>query len=253
MSLFGKALRLLRGVKKCEHQPTAAILLAAGTGTRLASAEGTTKQLRMLNGKPLFLYSVLAFDASPCIDEIILVIRKEEASAICSAMQGVTLSKPFRLVTGGETRQVSARRGLLAVSEGIRFVAVHDAARCLITPEMIGKVAEEAYTHRAASAACRVTDTVKLVNADGFVEKTLDRDTLFRAQTPQIFEYQLYYAATFVALERQKTVTDDNMLLELVGQSVKMVDCGYENIKVTTKEDLLLAGAILEERAHEEN
>jgi 2-C-methyl-D-erythritol 4-phosphate cytidylyltransferase len=114
---------------------------------------------------------------------------------------------------------------------------------------MIDDVVKAAYAHRAASAGCRVTDTIKRVNAEGFVEKTLDRESLFRAQTPQVFEKKLYYAATYVAYEEKRAVTDDNMLLEAIGQSVKMVDCGYENIKITTKEDLLLADAILDSRS----
>ena len=128
------------------------------------------------------------------------------------------------------------------------YVAVHDAARCLVTPNMISSVATMAYAHRAASAACPVTDTVKQVNDLGFVEKTLDRTKLFRAQTPQIFESKLYRAATYVAFEKKLAVTDDNMLVEALGQTVKMVDCGYENIKVTTKEDLYFARAILQMR-----
>lgn len=252
MSFFGKLFRHPHTLKKVCRPSTAAILLAAGLGTRFPSTDGSTKQLRLLNGKPLFVYSVLAFDAAPSIDEIVLVIRKEEAGAIRAALRALTLSKPLRVITGGETRQASARRGLMSLSEDTGYVAVHDAARCLITPEIIEKVVGEAYRHRAASAACRVTDTVKLVTEAGFVEKTLDRDLLFRAQTPQVFEYKLYFAATYMALERKQTVTDDNMLLELAGQTVKMVDCGYENLKVTTKEDLLFAQAILSERARRE-
>lgn len=251
MSLLGKTFHLLGILKKHHARRTAAVILAAGLGSRMQLADGKTKQLLLLEGKPVFLHTLLAFDRASTIDEIVLVIRKEEVRAVRRVLEGVTLTKPLRLVPGGDTRQESARRGLEAVSDKMTHVAVHDAARCLITPFMIDEVVRAAHIHRAASAGCRMTDTVKLVTPDGFVERTLDRDTLFRAQTPQAFEKKLYYAATYVAYEKKQEVTDDNMLLESIGQTVKMVDCGYENIKVTTKEDLLFAEAILKSRSAE--
>lgn len=250
MSFVGKTFRLLGFLKRHRRPKTAAVILAAGVGSRMQSCDGKTKQLMLLKGVPVFLHTVLAFDRAPTIDEIVLVIKKEEAKEIQRALRGAApLKKPIRLVSGGDTRQDSARRGLEAVSKDMMYVAVHDAARCLVTPQMIDDVVLAAHRHRAASAGCRVTDTIKLVSATGFVEKTLDRDRLFRAQTPQAFEKKLYYAATYVAYEEKRAVTDDNMLLEAIGQAVKMVDCGYENIKVTTGEDLLLADAILDSRA----
>lgn len=248
MSFSGNASKLFRLLCGKRRPATAAIILAAGLGTRMQSKSGKTKQLLMLGGKPLFLHSVLAFDECGDIDEIVLVIRKEELRDVRRILKGYKIKTPIRLAIGADTRQESARRGLEAVSEKMAYVAVHDAARCLITPNMISSVATMAYAHRAASAACPVTDTVKQVNELGFVEKTLDRMKLFRAQTPQIFESKLYRAATYVALEKKQAVTDDNMLVEALGQTVKMVDCGYENIKVTTREDLYFARAILQMR-----
>lgn len=248
MSFMGKASNLFRLLCGKKRPTTAAIILAAGLGTRMQSKDGKTKQLLVLGGKPLFMHSVLAFDTCSAIDEIVLVVKKDEAREVRRALKQHKIKTPLRLVGGGETRQESARRGLEAVSESMAYVAVHDAARCLVTPDMIASVASMAYAHRAASAACPMTDTVKQVNEQGFVERTLDRTKLFRAQTPQIFEAKLYRAATYVALEEKLSVTDDNMLLESIGQTVKMVDCGYENIKVTTKEDLLFARAVLQMR-----
>lgn len=251
MSVFEKASFVFRLFARIRRPRTAAVILAAGLGTRMQNDGGRTKQLLLLEGKPVFLYSVLAFDAAPSIDEIVLVLRKEEIPFVKTVLKTTDIKKPLRIVVGGKTRQDSARRGLEAVSKKMRYVAVHDAARCLITPEMIERVAKAAHTHRAASAGSPVTDTVKQVSEAGFVERTLDRATLFRAQTPQIFEKKLYYAATYAALDRKETVTDDNMLLELFGQTVKMVDCGYENIKLTTPSDLIFARAILAAREEE--
>ncbi len=248
MSLTQKATRVLRFLCGKKRPRTAAVILAAGLGTRMDAGDGLTKQLLVLEGKPLFLHSVLAFDASKVIDEVVLVVRKEEFRTVRRTLRGYRFQKPLRLTVGGTTRQMSAARGLEAVSDKMEYVAVHDAARCLVTPAMIEAVASAAYATRAASAGCRMTDTVKVVSKDGFVEKTLDRDTLFRAQTPQIFEIGLYRAATYVAIEKKQAVTDDNGLLEKIGQTVKMVDCGYENVKVTTKEDLAFARAILRMR-----
>ena len=244
---------VFRFLKSHRRPTTAAIILAAGLGTRMREEGTPTKQLLILDGKPLFLHSVLAFDACSYINEIVLVVRKSEFREVRLALKGYKFKKPIRLTVGGETRQESARRGLEAVSDKMQYIAVHDAARCLITKEMIADVVAMAHATRAASAGAPVTDTIKQVSKDGFVERTIDRSTLFRAQTPQVFEAKLYRAATYVALEKNQSVTDDNMLVELLGQTVRMVDCGFENIKVTTKEDLPLARAILrmrEEKSH---
>ena len=248
MSFTEKANRVLRFLKGKKRHKTAAVILAAGLGTRMKGTEGQTKQLLTLNGKPLFMHAVQSFDASPYIDELVLVVRREEYREVRRILKGYRLKKPLRLTVGGDTRQASARRGLEAISDDMEYISVHDAARCLITPDMIADVVTAAHANRAASAGSPVTDTIKQVTKDGYVEKTIDRSTLFRAQTPQVFECNLYRAATYAALDRKQTVTDDNMLVELIGQTVKMVDCGSENIKVTTKEDLTLARIILRMR-----
>ena len=251
MSFTEKANRILRFLTGTKRPKTAAVILAAGLGTRMKGTEGRTKQLLTLDGKPLFMHSVLAFDASPYIDELVLVVRKDEYREVRRILKAYKLKKSLRLISGGDTRQASARRGLDAISDKMEYVAVHDAARCLITSDMIADVVTAAHANRAASAGALVTDTIKRVNKDGYVEKTIDRSTLFRAQTPQVFECNLYRAATYSAIEKNQAVTDDNMLVELIGQTVKMVDCGSENIKVTTKEDLMLARLILRARADE--
>ena len=253
MSFTENAVRVLRFLSGCRRPRTAAVILAAGLGTRMKDTEGRTKQLLTLDGKPLFMHSVLAFDASAYIDELVLVVRKEEFREVRRALKAYKIKKPIRLTVGADTRQASARRGLEAISEKMEYIAVHDAARCLITPDMIADVVTAAHANRAASAGTPVTDTVKQVSKDGYVEKTIDRSLLYLAQTPQVFECKLYRAATYVAIEKKQTVTDDNMLVELLGQTVKMVDCGSENIKVTTKEDLTLARIILRTRAEKTN
>lgn len=238
-----KALRLLTGR---ERPKTAAVILAAGLGTRMGAAVKNKKQFLSIEGIPVFIRSLLAFDACEVIDELVLVIGREDLRPVKRALASYTIKKPLRVVYGGAVRQESARRGFEALSKGMRFVAIHDAARCLITPEAIRSVVLAAHASRAASAACRSTDTLKRVNADGFVLETVDREEIFRAQTPQVFACDLYRTATYVAREQGAVVTDDNMLVERLGQTVKMVDVGPENIKITTPEDLYFAKAVLQ-------
>ena len=132
------------------------------------------------------------------------------------------------------------------IDERSRFVAIHDGARCLITPEQIRKVCRAAYRHRAATAACPVTDTVKLANRRGFIDKTLDRDKIFLAQTPQVFHADLYRAA--LANVKDDSLTDDNQLMEKVRHPVRLVDTGKDNLKITTPDDVARATFILAQR-----
>ena len=239
---------LLRLLTLTRRPRTAAVILAGGVGSRMQNKDHTTKQLLTLGGIPVVIRSLTAFDQSPYIDELVLVIRKEEKDTIKALLEVYKIKKPLRLVAGGETRQLSAISGFLAISQKAKFVAIHDAARCLVTEDMIAKVVSAAYADGAASAAAPVHDTVKQVDKDRKVIKTLDRATLWRAGTPQVFRADLYRAAAFTAQKEGFEATDDNMLAERIGYAVRMVDCGEENIKLTTKTDLYIAEAILRSR-----
>ena len=135
---------------------------------------------------------------------------------------------------------------LWAIGHHVKYVAIHDGARCLVTTDMIKRVLRAAYKHRAASAATTVTDTVKLANKRGFIEKTIDRRYVYLAQTPQVFHVDLYHAA--LALGKTTLATDDNQLMEDLGVAVKLVNCGPENMKITTPEDIGRAKDILARR-----
>ena len=240
--------RALRAVNGKFRPRTAAVILAGGVGARMQREAGETKQLLSVAGAPVVIHSVLAFENSPYIDEIVLVTRAEEKERLKALLAKYNVQKVAKIVLGGETRQQSAENGFNAISSGMKFVAIHDAARCLITPEMIGKVISASYANRAASAGTPVTDTVKEVDANGYVLNTPDRASLWAAQTPQVFETSLYRVAIEMAKREGYAVTDDNMLVERLGQTVKMVDCGEENIKITTPKDLILAEAFLRKR-----
>lgn len=225
------------------HHFTSAIIAAAGSGTRMNSDK--TKQLLTLEGIPVIVRTLQAFESCPVIDEIIVSAKADELDFYEEYRKEYSPKKLARVVVGGATRQESVLRGFEAVSDKSEFVAIHDGARCLITPEKIEKVIRAAYNHGAATAASRVSDTVKKANAAGFAAETIDRDSLWLAQTPQVFKTELYRAAAYVAKEEGFTATDDNMLAEHIGYPVKLVDCGTGNIKLTTPADLAVAEVLL--------
>lgn len=224
---------------------TAAIILAGGTGSRMQSDK--TKQFIDILGKTVLERTVLAFDKCELINEIVVVVREGEESDAITLINKLNISKSFKTVIGGACRAESAKNGFLAISQDTDFVAVHDAARCLITPEMIDKVVKMAYKTSAATAVCSVSDTVKQVDKDGKIVATIPRETVFRAQTPQVFSKDVYKRA-LIRCEDLSAITDDNMLLENIGADIYAVDLGYNNIKITTQEDLRLAKNILTER-----
>lgn len=224
---------------------TAAIILAGGTGSRMQSDK--TKQFIDILGKTVLERTVLAFDKCELINEIVVVVREGEESDAITLINKLNISKSFKTVIGGACRAESAKNGFLAISQDTDFVAVHDAARCLITPEMIDKVVKMAYKTSAATAVCSVSDTVKQVDKDGKIVATIPRETVFRAQTPQVFSKDVYNRA-LIRCEDLSAITDDNMLLENIGADIYAVDLGYNNIKITTQEDLRLAKNILTER-----
>ncbi len=237
---INQALRLLtlRGRPK-----TAAVILAAGSGSRMNS--DTTKQLMTVCDLPLFVHSVLAFEKCKYIDEIVLVCKKDERECVKEILSAYKVDKLKCVVAGGKTRQLSALAGFEAISGKMDYVAIHDAARACVTAEMISDVVAMAHAYGAASAVGKVTDTVKNFDSDGFISSTLDRERLMGAQTPQVFSVSMYRAGAYLALKDKSEVTDDNMLVERLGFRVKAVDCGPDNFKVTTHHDIERAEAIL--------
>lgn len=223
---------------------TSAVIVAAGNSTRMG--KGVSKQLLKLSGVPVLARTLHAFAQSGYIDEIIVVARAEDMHDITLLLTKYGIKKPVRLVVGGATRAESVKRGVEAINKKAKFVAIHDGARCLITPPMIKKVLRAAYMHRAATAACTVHDTVKIATKRGFIERTENRDHVWLAQTPQVFDVNLYRAA--LANVKDENLTDDNQLIEAIGYPVKLVDCGADNLKITSPEDLPRAEAILAER-----
>lgn len=223
----------------------AAVILAAGVGKRMGG--GTTKQQLLIDGISVLRRTLLAFEACEDIKSIVIVTREDEISFVERESRGIT--KLYKTVLGGRVRAESAYNGFKAIPADSEYVAIHDAARCLITPEMISRVASDAKKHGAATASSRVTDTVKIVNENGFVSATPDRNFVYLASTPQIFSTLIYNRATENVDFSDASVTDDNMLVERIGVPVYCTDVGGKNIKITMPGDVEYAEYLLKGEA----
>lgn len=240
---------LLRAITGKSKKPpkTAAIILAAGSSVRMGGE--IPKQLIELNGLPIVVHSLLAFERADHISKIILVVPDGDVSYYKSLAKSNGIKKLSAVTVGGATRNESATLGFKKIDDDIRFVAIHDAARCLVTPEIIDRVCAAAIKYNAATAATRCVDTVKISGKNKFIDHTEDRNHVWLAQTPQVFHADLYRAASYIASEAHLHPTDDNSLIENVNHKVRLVECGSHNIKITTPDDLTVAKAILDARA----
>ena len=242
--------KLAGGVNNIRRGKTSAIILCAGSSTRFSN-QNENKQFAEVLGIPVVLRTIFEFEKSDLIGEIILVTKKEDIDDLKALVCKNGIKKVSCIVVGGNTRQESALRGFKHVSEKSKYVAIHDGARCLVTTEIIESVIKEADRHKAATAAYKVTDTIKLADKDGFVSKTIDRNLVWNVQTPQVFEKKLYNVCAYNAKQKDISATDDCMLVEAAGFKVKLVDTGKDNLKITVKDDILLAEYILAKRGEE--
>lgn len=238
-------IKKLAGIFKCRKAKkfTSAIIVAGGSGTRLGSE--IPKQHLLLDGCEVVVHSMLAFEKSGLVDEIIVVCRRGEEGLYDSYKEKYNIRKLKVAVEGGSVRSESALRGFEAISPESKYVAIHDAARCLVSVEDIDKVIRTAYKYRCATAAIKCTDTVKLCDSDGFIKETLDREKLYLAATPQVFERKIYMTCAYSAKKDQAVVTDDNSLAERLGFKVKLVDCMSTKIKITHPDDLIIAEGVI--------
>ena len=225
---------------------TAAVILAAGSSTRMGKIN---KQLYQLNGIPVLAHTLMAYEKCPLIHEIVVVTKPENFESVYEMKKKYGITKLTQLAAGGKTRQESSKIGVEKLSAKVKYVAIADGARCLTTPAQITKVCLSAYSNKVACAAHLITDTVKRATVLGNVTKTVDRTGLWQMQTPQVIHTSLYHAAAIKAEKDGFTVTDDASLIEHLGYRVHLVECGYANIKITTPQDLPLATAILNYRS----
>lgn len=221
-----------------------AIVLAAGVGKRMNSK--IQKQYMLLGGKPVLFYALDAFEKSR-VDEIILVVGKGEIE-YCrkEIVEKYKFHKVTKIVEGGKERYHSVYEGLKAMDTA-DYVLIHDGARPFLDQQILTRTMEAVKQYQACVVGMPVKDTIKITTEDGFSKETPERKHVWMIQTPQCFSYPLIFDAYQKMLQNEDaTITDDAMVLEKVkGLPVKMVEGSYRNIKITTPEDLLVAGAYL--------
>ena len=224
------------------HKPKCtAIVLAGGSGKRMGTK--VQKQYLEIDGKPVLAYSLQEFQQSDIIDEIILVVGEgQEAYCKNEIVDKYAITKVSRIVTGGKERFHSVWNGLKQIDES-EYVFIHDGARPFIDQEMIIRVYEEVKIHKACVVGMPVKDTIKIADAQKYALETPDRSRVWMIQTPQVFENELIKNSYKELIERTDAfATDDAMVVETYSDcKVKLVEGSYENIKITTPEDLGIA------------
>jgi len=221
-----------------------AIIVAAGSGKRMGRS--TKKQFLSIGSKPILAYTLDVFDSINKVDRIILVIPGGwKRYCQKGIIEKYGYRKEIEITGGGVRRQDSVACGLALVSGDYEIVIIHDGVRPFVTRKMIIESIAKARKFGACVAAVPVSDTVKMVNSKGVIERTLSREYLWRVQTPQTFRLSLIKKAYAKALKDRFYGTDDAQLVERMNKPVKVISGDYRNIKITTKEDLILAERLL--------
>lgn len=225
---------------------TSVVIVAAGMGSRMKA--GMNKQFLTLGGEAILVHTLRAFENHSKVDEIILVLKKEEVSFVKdSIIDEKGFKKVKKIAVGGKERTDSVKNGLKEVShDGI--VLIHDGARPFITEKEIDMIIEAVCTDGAAVVGTPAVNTMKVVNEDGYVIETLDRSVLWNVATPQGFKKEIIDRGFSNNQIGNKKIWDDAMLIEVLDEPVKMVEGTYENIKITTPTDLIIGKSILEDR-----
>lgn len=230
-----------------ENKVVSAVIVSAGNSTRMG---GINKQFLELDGVPVIVNTITMFQRCNMIDEIIIVTRESEIDAIAKLVKKYDFYKVNNIVAGGETRQLSVYEGVTSTLNITDLVVIHDGARPLVTVKVIEETIKAAAEFGAAATGVKVKDTVKVVDDNDNIIDTPDRTYMRFIQTPQVFDKKLYLDAVNT-VENSKDFTDDCKLLEAYGKTVKFVDGDYENIKITTPEDVELAESYLKRRRGE--
>lgn len=222
-----------------------AVIVAGGRGRRMNM--DVNKQFVPIGGKPVLAWTLEAFDNCDAIDEIVLVVNQDDMEYCrTKIIKPHGIKKMKAVVPGGLERQNSVYNGIRAVSERCDFVLIHDGARPFIRETSIKDSLDAAHHCGAACVAVPVKDTIKTSDDEGYIQGTLDRSKIWSIQTPQVFRYPIALEAHEKALQEGYLGTDDAVLAERAGYRVKLVMGSYDNIKITTREDLILGKAILD-------
>ena len=221
-----------------------AIVVAAGNSTRM---NGINKQFLLIDGVPVLIRTLRAFSECSLINEIIVAAREEDIPKMHSMLRDYGVLKVKEIVTGGATRQQSVYNAFCRCSPLSEFIAIHDGARALVTPDVITDTLIAAFETGAAATGVRVKDTIKVVDENSVIVSTPPRENLWAVQTPQVFSRRLYLNA-IDSVKSAENFTDDCRLIEEYGHQITMVEGSYDNIKITTPEDITLAEAIIRKR-----
>ncbi len=223
---------------------TLAIILAGGAGKRMGAA--TNKQFLLIDNKPIIVHTLQIFEECRAIDGIYLVVNQKDLPMIQEEiLETYHFNKILKLVIGGRLRQDSVRNGLESIENPCDIVIIHDGARPFVSPSFIDKGIFLMEMFDAVIPALPVKDTIKIVSKEGFVQKTLERDSLWHVQTPQTFKYDLIAKAYREGAAKKLYGYDDATFLEHMGKKVKVIEGSPYNIKITTPEDLIIARGML--------
>lgn len=226
---------------------TVAIIPAGGAGKRLKAH--VAKQFLLLDTLPVLVHTLKVFQESAQIDDIILALPADDLVSVRQELiEKYGLTKVTRVVAGGNERQDSVRNCLMVIEGKCDLVVIHDAVRPFVTEELVRQVIDAARDEGAASAGVKTKDTIKETKEGNMVLSTVPRHNLWLTQTPQAFKFGLLKEAYKVAYDENYYGTDDASLVERMGKEVKMIEGSYENIKITTNEDMLMADALINKK-----
>ena len=218
-----------------------AIIVAAGSSRRM----GSDKLFAELCGKPVIAHSIAAFDKSRDIRDIILVTREDRIGEMRAMVEVGKFRKVRKIIAGGEQRHFSVWNGLQAVEADTEFIAIHDGARPLVTPEIIHECLALAKTEGAACLASPIPDTLKRADTDQVVTDSVERSGLWAMQTPQIFSRDLIFEAYAGVIAKNKLVTDEVSAVQGLGKKIALLRNEEWNFKITFPRDLDLAEQVL--------
>jgi 2-C-methyl-D-erythritol 4-phosphate cytidylyltransferase len=223
-------------------EPIRTVIPAGGSSIRM---NGVNKLVAKVAGLPVIVRTIKAFDELEYIEQIVVVVPKEQHELYLKLLKEYKVDNKVKFAYSGLSRQESVFNGLKELSDDEGIVLIHDAARPLVTKKIIDDCIEGAKRYGFCLAASRNTDTIKRADNIMFVEKTLDRQRIYNAQTPQAFKTEFALDFHKRAQEDNLNVTDDSMIAEYYGHNVKIIESDTLNIKITSKIDLLIAEAFL--------
>ena len=219
------------------------VIVAAGTGSRMKL--GINKQFIKLEGKEIIAYTIEKFYNNSNIEDIVVVVKEDESEFFKKEILDKYNFKNIKIAYGGKERQDSVYNGLKLLDKKCDVVLIHDGARPFVSDKIIYNCIEEVKEHKAIVVGVPVKDTIKIIDNDKNIVDTPNRSVLWAVQTPQTFDYNILIDAYKDAFKSGFYGTDDAMLVERIGYKVKMVEGSYNNIKITTQEDLSVGSQIL--------